>query len=164
MRFNYDEVEPESDKGIHQMIEFVKRSGLGYSLLNLIYLRASQINGCAYCTDMHTQDMIADGDSMQRVNCVSVWRDSPFFSSRERLALEFTEALTKLSEGGISDDLYGRVRGEFDEHQYVALIQAINIINCWNRLMIATGGTAGIYKNEKLSVSMPAYFVKNNED
>ena len=74
MWMNYDEVAPESDKGIYQMTDFVKKSGLEVSLRNIIYLRASQINGCAFCVDMHTQDAIADGDSVQKINCVSVWR------------------------------------------------------------------------------------------
>ncbi len=161
MRIIYDEVEPESDKGIYQMTDYVKKSGLSNSLLDLIYLRASQINGCAYCTDMHTQDVIADGESIQKINCVPVWRDSPFFSTRERTALEFTEALTEVSRNGVSDELYDRVRTEFNEHQYVALVMAINIINSWNRLMISCGGTAGLYKNRKLVESMPGYFEKN---
>ncbi len=160
MRINYDEVEPESDKGIYKMIEYVKKTGLENSLLNIIYLRASQINGCAYCTDMHTQDAIADGESVQKINCVSIWRESPFFSSRERAALEFTESLTQVSKNGIPDELYDRVRGEFNDHQYVALIMAVNIINSWNRLMISCGGTAGLYRNRELEKSMPEYFEK----
>ncbi len=158
MRMNYDEVAPESDKGIYQMTDFVKKSGLEVSLRNIIYLRASQINGCAFCVDMHTQDAIADGDSVQKVNCVSVWRESPFFSARERVALEFTEALTEVSKREVTEDLYQRVRKEFNDHHYVALIMAVNIINCWNRLMISTGGTSGLYRNKKLIGSMPGYF------
>ncbi len=150
------------------MTEFVKNSGLEISLLNLMYLRASQINGCAYCVDMHTQDAIAEGDSIQKVNCVPVWRESPFFSPRERVALEFTEALTEVSKRGVTEDLYNRVRKEFNEHHYVGLIMAVNIINCWNRLMISTGGTSGLYRNKKLIESMPGYFEirkkPNNEE
>ncbi len=160
MRIRYSEIEPESPKSIYSMMEYVKASGIEKSLINIIDIRASQINRCAFCLDMHTQDARSLGESEQRINCISVWNESPFYTKRERAALEFTEALTDLPRNGVSDDLYERVRREFNEHEYVALVMAINVINCWNRLMIASGGTPGNYKNSELAKSNPDFFSK----
>lgn len=162
LRVEYEEIEPESPKSIYAMTRYVKSSGIEENLRDLIYVRVSQINGCAYCMDMHTQDAIAHGIPPQKIGALSAWRDAPFFTKREMLAIEFAEALTKLPVSYFPDELYHRVREEFDEHKYVALIMTVNIINCWNRMMIACGGKAGMYDNQDLKKGSPGYFAKSD--
>ena len=94
----------------------------------------------------------------QRINCISVWRESPFYTAKEKAALEFTEVMTGLSHGHLNNELLARVRESFNEHEYIALIMAINVINCWNRLMIGCGGTAGMYRNMELERDVPGFF------
>jgi len=149
VRINYGELEPGAVKAVYALKEYVKGTGLEPSLISLIEIRASQINGCAYCLDMHTTDAMAEGESEQRIFCLSAWRESPFYTERERAAMEFTEAVTAISLNGVSDHLYKRVRKSFSEREYIALIMAINTINCWNRLSIACGHTAGMYVRKK---------------
>lgn len=161
MRINYSRVEPEAAKPIYSMIEYLKTTGISEGLRNLIDIRASQINGCAFCLDMHTQMARAAGETEQRINCVAVWRESPFFSEREMAALELAEVLTRLSSTTLTDDLYEKVRKQFDEHEFVALVTAINVINCWNRLMISCGATAGMYTDEVLKREHPEYFSRD---
>lgn len=161
LRVDYEEVEPESPKSIYAMTRFVRNSNIEENIRDLIYVRASQINGCAYCMDMHTQDAIAHGIPPQKVGALHAWRDAPFFSRKEKLAIEFAEALTNLPQSPFPEELYNRVREEFDEHQYVALIMTVNVINCWNRMMIACGGTAGMYSNMELKKGSPGYFARN---
>ncbi len=149
MRINYGELEPGAVKAVYALKEYVSGTGLEQSLISLIEIRASQINGCAYCLDMHTQDAIAEGETEQRIFCISAWRDAPFYTERERAALALTEAVTLISKDGVTDELYQRVMQNFNEHEYVGLLMAINTINCWNRLSIACGRTAGMYKRKK---------------
>lgn len=149
MRIDYAELEPDAGKAVYALKNYVRGTGLEQSLISLIEMRASQINGCAYCLDMHTQDAIAEGESEQRIFCLSAWRESPFYSERERAALEFTEAVTAISLNGVSDELYEKVRRSFSDREYIALIMAINTINCWNRLSISCGLTAGLYKRNE---------------
>ncbi len=160
MRIQYNSVEPGAAQSINSLSDFVKNTGLESSLKNLVYLRASQLNKCAYCVDMHAQDALADGEKQQKINCVNVWRESPFFTERERAALEFTERLTDLPAGGISDEFYEKIRKVFDEHEYIALVMAINTINCWNRLMIACGGSSGKYHNLELEKKYPDFYYR----
>jgi AhpD family alkylhydroperoxidase len=126
--------------------QFVHQSGLDPKLVHLIDIRASQINGCGFWLDMHTKDARAAGETEERIYLLSAWREAPYYSEAERIALELTEAVTLISQHGVSDDLYERVRQHFDEGQFVALITAINAINCWNRLNIAAGNGAGKYQ------------------
>ena len=149
MRINYGELEPGAVKAVYALKEYVSGTGLEQSLISLIEIRASQINGCAYCLDMHTQDAIAEGETEQRIFCISAWRDAPFYTERDRAALALTEAVTLISKDGVTDELYQRVMQNFNEHEYVGLLMAINTINCWNRLSIACGRTAGMYKRKK---------------
>ncbi len=146
MRVNYGKLEPNARDAILELSKYVRSRGLDQTLLNLIEIRASQINGCAYCLDMHTQDAIAVGEKEQRIFCISAWRESPFFTERERVVLELTEAVTKISERGVPDDLFKRVMGQFSEKEFVVLLMAINTINCWNRMAISCGYTAGLYR------------------
>ena len=130
---------------------YLHGSSLGDRLLNLVKTRASQINGCAHCLDMHTQDARADGESEQRLHTLSAWRETPFFDERERAALEWTEAVTLVAETHVPDEVYERVRQHFTEQELIDLTIAIAQINTWNRLNVAFrtvpgGYRAGMYK------------------
>jgi len=116
---------------------YVREAGLDQALLELVKTRASQLNGCAFCLDMHTKDAIAAGDTPQRLLVLSAWRDAPFYTERERAALAWTEAVTRLGPAGVSDELYRTTSEHFDERQLVDLTMAIIAINGWNRLAIA---------------------------
>jgi AhpD family alkylhydroperoxidase len=125
---------------------YLHRSSLGSRMLHLVKTRASQINGCAYCLDMHTQDARAEGESEQRLYALDAWRETPFFDERERAALEWTEAVTRVAETHVPDDLYERVRQHFNEQELLDLTLAITNINAWNRLNIAFRTVAGSYR------------------
>jgi len=116
------------------------------SLLNLIDIRASQINGCGYCLDMHTKDARAAGETEQRIYTVNAWRDTPFFTDRERAALEWTEAVTLVADTNVPDDVYERVKKQFNEEELVALTFAVIVINSWNRLNVSFKPLVGDYK------------------
>jgi len=124
----------------------VETSGLEHSTLELVKLRASQINGCAYCIDMHTKDARADGESEQRIYALNAWRETPFFSERERAALEWTEALTRISDTHMPDELFERVSKHFDENELAILTFAGVVINSWNRLVISARPPVGGYQ------------------
>jgi len=115
----------------------------------LIKLRASQVNGCAYCVDMHTKDAAAIGEDPQRLHLVAVWREAPVFSARERAALAWTEALTLLPETGAPDDVYADVAREFSPVEQVALTVAIVAINGWNRLAVGFRQPVGAYVSHR---------------
>jgi AhpD family alkylhydroperoxidase len=121
-------------------------SGLERSLLELVRLRASQINHCAYCIDMHTKDARAQGETEQRLYLVSAWREAALYSDRERAALEWTEAVTRLGETQVPDDVFERVRQHFDETELVALTFAVVVINGWNRLAVSFRAEVGTYQ------------------
>jgi len=123
----------------------VRTAGLDEKLLDLVRMRASQINGCAYCLDMHSKDARAIGETEQRLYGLSAWRETPYYSERERAALELTEALTRVSETGVPDDMYERVRAQFSEAELVHLTLAIVAINGFNRLNIAARTLPGGY-------------------
>ena len=116
------------------------------SLFELVKIRASQINGCAYCIDMHTKEARRAGETEQRIYALSAWRETPFFSARERAALEWTEALTILHEDHVPDAAFAEVREHFSEEEVVDLSLAVVAINGWNRLMIGFRGEAGTYQ------------------
>jgi AhpD family alkylhydroperoxidase len=124
----------------------VAQSGLELSLRHLIKLRASQINGCAYCIDMHSKDALAAGESPQRLLGLDAWRETPYYTDRERAALEWTEAVTLITEGHASDEVYEKVRGQFSELEIVNLTVAAMQINAWNRLVISMRAEAGTYQ------------------
>jgi AhpD family alkylhydroperoxidase len=123
----------------------VHKAGLDGKLLELVRMRASQINGCAYCLDMHSKDARANGETEQRLYGLSAWRETPYYSARERAALEWTEALTLVAESDVSDDMYQRVREQFSEDELAHLTLAIVAINGWNRLNIAARTVPGEY-------------------
>jgi AhpD family alkylhydroperoxidase len=123
----------------------VHQARLDEKLLNLVRMRASQINGCAYCLDMHSKDARANGETEQRLYGLNAWRETPYYSERERAALEWTEALTLVTPAGIADDVFERVRAQFSEQELAHLTLAIVSINGWNRLNIAARTVPGDY-------------------
>jgi AhpD family alkylhydroperoxidase len=133
---------------IHAMLGLekqVSKGGLDNKLLNLVRMRASQINGCAFCLDMHSKDARAAGETEQRLYGLNAWRETPYYSARERAALEWTEALTLVTEGHVPDEVYERVRQEFSEDELAHLSLAIVAINGWNRLNVAARTVPGDY-------------------
>jgi AhpD family alkylhydroperoxidase len=125
---------------------FVHRCGLEHGLLELVKLRASQINGCAHCIDMHSKELRAAGESEQRLYLLDAWEESPLYSERERAALAWTEALTRITEGHVPDAAYTHVRGQFSEEELANLTLAIIAINGANRLNIAFRTVPGSYR------------------
>jgi AhpD family alkylhydroperoxidase len=123
-------------------------------LFELVKIRASQVNQCAYCIDMHTKDARARGESEQRIYALSAWRETPFFSARERAALEWTEELTRLADSHVPDDVYERVLAELGEADLVALTFAIVVINGWNRLAKPFRAPAGTYQPAQAAASV----------
>jgi AhpD family alkylhydroperoxidase len=133
---------------VHAMLGLerqLSQSGLDSTLLDLVRIRASQINGCAYCLDMHSKDARANGETEQRLYGLNAWRETPYYSARERAALEWTEALTLVSDTHAPDEVYERVRQQFSEDELVHLSLAIVAINGWNRLNIAARTVPGDY-------------------
>lgn len=122
-------------------------------LFELVKIRASQINACAYCIDMHTKDARAHGETEQRIYALSAWRETPFFSARERAALAWTEELTRLAEHEVADDLYERVKAELGEADLVALTFAIVVINGWNRIAKPFRAPAGTYQPARVAAA-----------
>jgi AhpD family alkylhydroperoxidase len=125
---------------------YLHGSNLGSRLLHLVKTRASQINGCAYCLDMHTKDARAEGESEQRLYALDAWRETPFFDERERAALEWTEAVTRVADTRVPDEVYERVRQHFSDADLVDLTLAIANINAWNRLNVAFRTVPGEYR------------------
>lgn len=147
-RLDFGQVSPGAVKAMREIEKFVATSGLERQLYELVKTRASQINGCAYCLDMHTKDARKAGESEQRLYALSAWRETPFFTERERAGLEWTEALTLISENDVPDSLYDSVRKHFDEKETIALTMAIVAINGWNRLAIGFRTVPGTYQPE----------------
>ncbi|NQF16645.1 carboxymuconolactone decarboxylase family protein [Brevibacillus sp. HB1.3] len=145
-RLNHRAANPEAYQTMLKLEGFVNGSGLDKKLIELIKIRASQINGCAFCMDLHTQDARKLGETEQRIYLLSVWRESAVYTEAERAVLALTEAVTVITANGVSEELYQQVREHFDENQYVALIMAINTINCLNRIAISTGMSAPFNK------------------
>lgn len=136
-RLEYFPKAPELMKAQLALNKAVEESGLEHSLLHLIKLRASQINACSYCVDMHAHEARADGESEQRLYLVAAWKESPLFSERERAAFAWTEAVTQISHGGVPDELYALARKQFSEEDLVKLTMAVAVINTWNRLSVS---------------------------
>ena len=147
-RLNYAEVAPNAMKGMIELEKYVHESGLERALYELVKTRASQINRCAYCLDMHTKDAREAGETEQRLYGLSAWQESPFYTEKERAALEWTEVITQISENDVSDSLYEATRKHFNEEEMLALTMAIIAINGWNRLAISFRSTPGSYKPE----------------
>jgi len=145
-RLNYAALVPESLDAMLALEKYVNNSGLEHSLYELVKTRASQINKCGYCLDMHTKDARKAGETEQRLYALNAWKEAPFYTDRERAALAWTEALTLISENEVPDSLYESTRTYFDEKELVALTMAIVAINGWNRLAISFRKVPGSYK------------------
>jgi AhpD family alkylhydroperoxidase len=129
----------------------VDESGLERRLIDLVKVRGSQINGCAYCIDMHTKDARAAGETEQRLYALDAWRETPFFSDRERAALEWTESITRLAETHVPDEVFERVKQQFSETELVSLTLAAVTINGWNRFAVAFRAPAGTYQPQPVT-------------
>lgn len=134
VRLKVGELAPHIDRAMSALDAAARQTKLESSLLELVRTRASQLNGCAYCVDTHTKDAREAGETEQRLYALPVWRETPFFTARERAALELTEAVTRLADHPITDKLYDRAAAQFDETELAELIWAIAVINTWNRL------------------------------
>lgn len=145
-RIDYSKVAPGALRAMFGLETFVRGSGLEESLLNLIRMRASQINGCAFCLDMHSKDARAAGETEQRLYLLNAWREAPFYTDRERAALAWTEALTLVAEDHVPDEVFNEVRPHFSDEELASLSLAIVSINGWNRLNIAFKTEAGTYQ------------------
>ena len=145
-RMDIKKASPDGAKAMSKLHAFLRRCGLEHSLLELVKLRASQINGCAHCIDMHTKELRADGESEQRLYLLDALEESPFYTDRERAALEWTEALTLISEFDVSDDLYQRALQHFTETELANLTLAVVAINGWNRIAISFRAEPGSYQ------------------
>src|SRR5512138_758369 len=149
-KLDYSKVLPEGLRIMNALDHYSQNCGLEPALLDLIKLRASQLNGCAYCIDMHTKDARTNGETEQRLYNLSVWRETPYFTDRERAALAFTEAVTLIAQGRVPAEIYEQVRRQFDDEELVKLMLAIVTINAWNRFTIF-GDVPGSYQ--------PSHFV-----
>jgi AhpD family alkylhydroperoxidase len=134
VRLAVDELAPRISRAMNSLEAASRHISLEPILVELVRARASQINGCAYCVDMHSRDALKAGDSQQRLFALPVWRETPFFTARERAALELTEAATRLADGPVSDEVFGRAETEFSQAELSELIWTIAVINAWNRL------------------------------
>ena len=134
VRLAVDELAPHINKAMNALDAAARKVSLEAPLLELVRARASQLNGCAYCVDTHSRDAIDGGDSPRRLFALPVWRETPFFTARERAALELTEAATRLTDGAVSDEVYARAAAQFTDVELAELIWAIAVINAWNRL------------------------------
>ena len=144
-RIKYTQVAPEGYQAMRALDGYARSSGLEPALLELVKLRASQINGCAYCIDMHTKDARARGETEQRLYALSAWRETPFYTERERAALAWTEAVTLVAETHVPDSVFALTREQFAEKELVDLTLAIVAINGWNRLAISFRTVPGSY-------------------
>ncbi len=145
-RLNFKRLVPAAYRAMLALESYVHENGLEPSLLELMKMRASQINGCAYCLDMHSKDARASGETEQRLYLLNAWREAPFYTERERAALAWTEAVTLVNETHVPEDVYQQARAHFSEEELVNLTIAIIAINGWNRLEVSFRGVPGRYK------------------
>ncbi|HEY9517107.1 MAG TPA: carboxymuconolactone decarboxylase family protein [Gemmatimonadaceae bacterium] len=146
-RLNYAKAAPGVFDSMDPIEQYLESCGLEAPLLHLIRFRASQINGCAYCLDMHSKDLRALGESEQRLYSLDAWRECPYYTDRERAALEWTEAVTLVADGRVPDAVYEQVRTHFTEKELADLTLAVSAINVWNRLSIAARLAPGGYRS-----------------
>src|SRR5215216_1690360 len=145
-RLDFLSTTPNVVKAMYGLHKPLSQSGLETPLLDLVYFRVSQINGCAYCLDMHSKDLRAAGETEQRLYLLDAWRESPFYSERERAALAWTEAVTLVAESRVPDAVYEEVRRRFSDDELLALTMAVVTINAWNRLNVALRTEPGTYQ------------------
>lgn len=155
-RLDHSRIAPGATKGIATLDAYVKTSGLDAGLVELVKIRASQINGCAYCLDMHTKDALAMGETTQRLFALAAWRETPFFTPRERAALAWTEAVTLVADTRVPDDVYEEARAHFSEKELVDLIVAVAAINAWNRIVVSFRPKVGPYEPRQRHAAPPS--------
>jgi AhpD family alkylhydroperoxidase len=151
-RFNLERAAPGAEDAISRLDDFVASLELDPALLELVRVRASQINGCAYCIDMHTKDARARGETEQRLYALSAWRETPFFTERERAALAWTEAVTLVRVGHVPDAVYEQARAQFSEREIAGLLLTVIAVNAWNRVAISQRLVPGRYLSRSAAV------------
>jgi AhpD family alkylhydroperoxidase len=145
-RIDYRNAIPkEALHALYALEQGIRKGGLETKLLELVRMRASQINGCAFCLDMHSKDARAEGETEQRLYGLNAWRETPYYTDRERAALEWTEAVTLVSRDQVPDDIYEKARAQFSEAELAVLTLAVVAINGWNRIAIAFRAVPGSY-------------------
>jgi AhpD family alkylhydroperoxidase len=145
-RLNFAKIDPEGVRAMLGLDTYIRHTSLERNLVHLVKLRASQINGCAYCIDMHWKDLRAEGETEQRLYGLVAWRESPYYTDRERAALEWTEAVTRVAETHAPDAAFEALSPHFSEKEIVALTWVIAAINAWNRIAISFRSPAGSYQ------------------
>jgi len=145
-RIDYRKYAHEALNAMLSLEKYISQCGLDYKLIYLLKVRASQINGCAYCIDRHTIDARSEGESEQRLYALNAWRETPFFNDRERAALEWTEAITLVSETHVPDEVFENVKKYFSEKEIIDLTIIATTINMWNRVAISTRAVPGQYQ------------------
>jgi AhpD family alkylhydroperoxidase len=155
-RIDYTKASPEASKAMLGLERYVRSCGLEQSLLELVKMRASQINGCAFCLDMHSKDARAAGETEQRLYALNAWRETPFFTDRERAALAWTEAVTLVADTHAPDDVYHQLSEQFSEKEIIDLTLAIVTINGWNRFAIGFRLPVGDYQPPRHKVEHAA--------
>ena len=145
-RIHTARVNPDADKLMYGFAEYLATSTLDKKLVDLIHLRVSQINGCAFCIDMHWKDLKAEGETDQRLYSLDAWRETTFYSERERAALAWAEATTNIQEGHVPDDVFNRAHEQFSDEELANLTLAVVAINGWNRLNVAFRTVPGAYQ------------------
>ncbi|MBE9168603.1 carboxymuconolactone decarboxylase family protein [Pleurocapsales cyanobacterium LEGE 06147] len=150
-RMELGNVEPAAYRAMLQLEHYVRGSGLNMALLELIKIRASQINGCAFCIDMHSKDARNNNETEQRIYALNAWRETPFFTSEERVVLALTEAITLISQDHVSDELYEEIGRYFSPDKIVKILMAIVTINAWNRIAITTRMVPGTYEPQPIN-------------
>lgn len=145
-RMDYGKASPAALRAMVGLEGFVRQSSMEHGLLHLVKMRASQMNGCAYCLDMHSKEARADGESEQRLYGLSAWRETPFYTARERAALAWTEALTNVQDGHVPDAVFEEARAQLSETELMDLTTAVVAINGWNRIAIAFRAVPGTYQ------------------
>lgn len=145
-RMDLSKIDPKALQAVLGMEKYLAETGMDKTLKELIKIRASQINGCAFCLDMHTKDARKNGETEQRIYGLDAWRESPFYTKKERAALALTEAVTLVSETHVPDEVYNEAKEQFGEQQLAQLIMMIATINVWNRIAITTRMVPGDFK------------------
>jgi AhpD family alkylhydroperoxidase len=148
-RIDYRKYAQEAEKSMMGLEKYISECGLDHGLILLLKMRASQINGCAYCIDMHSIDARANGESEQRIYALNAWRETPFFSDRERAALQWTEVITRVAETHVPDAAFEEVKKYFSEKEVMDLTIVATVINMWNRVAISTRAVPGRYHAAK---------------
>ena len=145
-RINLNQKGHQALSALYGLGKYLAKSGLDQSLLDLIYFRVSQINGCAFCLDMHSKDLLAQGETEQRLFVLDAWREAPFYTDKERSALAWAESLTKIAGGLVPKEIYIEARRHFSETELIDLTIAVITINGYNRINIAFGAPVGTYQ------------------